>query len=108
MSKNEGSIGKGFGWMVLISILLFWLPTIGPLLAGVVGGKKSGGLTNAIVAALIPAIAIGILAMIFSSFLAGLPVAGPIIVAVTGGAGFLIGIFSSAPLLIGAIIGAIL
>lgn len=108
MSSKDGSIGRGFGWMVLLSLLLFWLPTIGPLIAGVVGGRKSGGLTNAIIAALIPAIAIGLIAMIFSSFLVGIPVAGTIIVAVTGGAGFLIGLFSSAPLLIGAIIGAIL
>ena len=108
MSERKGSIGKAFGLMIIVSVLLFWLPTIGPLLAGIAGGKRAGSFANAIIAALIPTTALALLSMIFSSFLIGLPIAGAIIVAATGGTTFLVGLFSSAPLLIGAIIGALI
>ena len=41
--SNHGSIISAVLWMLLISVLLFWLPFIGPLIAGFVGGKKAGG-----------------------------------------------------------------
>ena len=41
-TDQNGSIVGAMFWMFLISLLLFWLPVIGPLLAGVVGGKKAG------------------------------------------------------------------
>lgn len=62
--------------MLVISILLFWIPSIGPLIAGIVGGKKSGGVGNAIIAALLPAILLGGLLFLFGSALTGAPLIG--------------------------------
>src|SRR3712207_9056820 len=56
MSKatvNWGSIGSATLWMAGLSVLLFWIPTLGPLIAGFVGGRKAGGVGPAIVAAII-------------------------------------------------------
>jgi len=55
MAQNEGSVSSALFWMVLLSILLIWLPGIGPFVAGFVGGKKAGGLKNALLAFLVPA-----------------------------------------------------
>ena len=45
--ENEGSIISGVIWMFVVSVLLFWLPGIGSLIAGIVGGMKAGGVVNA-------------------------------------------------------------
>jgi hypothetical protein len=47
--------------MTVLSIVLFWLPVIGPLVAGYVGGRKAGSLPKALVAALLPAVVLGLL-----------------------------------------------
>ncbi len=105
MSENKkGSILSGLFWMLLISILLFWLPSIGPLIAGIVGGKKAGGVGNAIIAALLPAILLGILLFVFASALSGAPIIG----FVAGAGGFVLAASNVGPLLVGAIIGGLL
>jgi hypothetical protein len=96
-------IALAFAWMSILSVLLFWLPGLGPLIAGYVGGKKAGGVTNAIIAALIPAIAIAGLA-----FSGGVIADIPIIGAVLGGAAFLILTVHAFPLLVGGIVGGAL
>lgn len=102
--EKQGSVIAGMIWMAVISLLLFWLPLIGPLLAGIVGGKKSGGIGAAIMAVFLPGIILGGMLFVFSSVLTGLPVIGLI-----AGAGVLILIAASVgPLLIGAIIGGAL
>ncbi len=90
--------------MFLISILLFWLPGIGPLIAGVVGGKKAGGILNAIIAVFLPAIVLGVFLFLFASVLTGAPVIG----FVAGAGSFVLVISNVGPLLLGAIIGGIL
>jgi hypothetical protein len=103
-TQKEGSIISGIFWMLLISILLFWLPGFGPLIAGFVGGKKSGGVLNAIIAVILPAIVLGICLFLFTSLLTGAPIIGFV-----AGAGSSILVLSNVgPLLIGAIIGGIL
>ncbi len=57
--RDRGSIIAGAMWMLVISLLLFWLPLIGPLIGGIVGGKRAGGIGAAIIAAFLPAIARG-------------------------------------------------
>ena len=54
--KSDGSIVKGFFWMFFLSILLVWIPVLGQFIAGIVGGKKAGGVGNAVVAYFLPAI----------------------------------------------------
>lgn len=103
-TQKDGSIISGIFWMFLISILLFWLPGFGPLIAGFVGGKKSGGVFNAIIAVILPAIVLGIFLFLFTSLLTGAPIIGFV-----AGAGSSILVLSNVgPLLIGAIIGGIL
>ena len=72
-ARRKGSIGAAVVWMFVISLLLFWLPVFGPLIAGLVGGKKAGGVGPAVVAVFFPAIALGVFFLVFSA-LTGMPV----------------------------------
>lgn len=104
LDDKKGSILLGFFWMVVISILLFWLPGIGGFIAGLVGGKVAGGVGNAIVAALLPALVLGALLFFFGAALTGF-----LLVGVVAGAGLLlIAIVHAGGLLLGAIIGGLI
>jgi hypothetical protein len=102
--QKKGSIVSGLFWMLIISILLFWIPSVGPLIAGIVGGKKSGSVGNAIIAALLPAALLGGLLFLFGSALTGAPLIG----FVAGAGAFVLVATNVGPLLIGAIIGGLL
>ena len=56
MPKSGGSILLGMIWMFVISVLLIWLPGLGPLIAGIVGGKVAGSVGNGLMAALLPGV----------------------------------------------------
>jgi hypothetical protein len=101
--RNQGSVTRGLIWMVVISILLFWLPVLGPLIAGFVGGRKAGTLGNAIMAVLLPAIVLGVLLLLFSTALTDMILIGVI----AGIGGFVLAISQVVPLVIGAIIGGL-
>ena len=90
--------------MLVLSILLFWLPVAGPLIAGFVGGRKSGSVGNAIVAAILPGLLIGMAAFFFTSLLTLNPLFG--FLAGMGGAG--IALVHIGPMLVAAIVGAAL
>ena len=90
--------------MFIISLLLFWLPVVGPLIAGVVGGKKSGGIVNALAAVFLPGIVFGILLFFLTTIITGMPLIG----AVAGAGGLILAIAHVGFLLVGAIIGGIL
>ena len=47
-------------WMVVISVLLFFLPAINGLIGGAIGGYKAGSVSRGLAAAILPAIAAGI------------------------------------------------
>ncbi len=101
---RRGSIVAGALWMFVISVLLFWLPVLGPLIAGLVGGKKAGGVGAAIAAVFLPAVFVGILLFVLFTAV-GLPLVG----ALTGGLAFLtVAATMIGPLLIGAILGGVL
>jgi hypothetical protein len=100
---TSGSVGRGMVWMLVLSVLLFWLPILGPLIAGFVGGRKSGSVGNAILAALLPGLLIGALTFFFATLLTG-PLFG--FMAGLGGAG--LALVHVGPMLIAAIIGAVL
>ena len=101
---RRGSIVAGAVWMFLISLLLFWLPVLGPLIAGLVGGQKAGGVGAAIAAVFLPAVFVGILLFVLFTAI-GLPFVGVL----TGGIAFLtVAATMIGPLLIGAIIGGVL
>jgi len=40
MPDRKGSIGTAVAWMFLISILLFWLPIFGPLVADLLAARS--------------------------------------------------------------------
>lgn len=101
---SEGSILSGVLWMFFISILLFWLPLIGPLLAGVVDGKKAGGVGKDLIAVFLPGIVLTGALFGLASMLTGIPVIG--YVAAMGG--LTLALLGIGPLLIGAIIGGAL
>lgn len=60
-ATQGGSVGGATLWMVVLSVLLFWLPTLGPLVAGFVGGRRAGGVGPALGAAVIPAVIVSAL-----------------------------------------------
>ncbi|MGH2587004.1 MAG: hypothetical protein ACRDJE_18985 [Dehalococcoidia bacterium] len=102
-SQQKGSVLSAAIWMIVLSILLFWLPVLGPLIAGVVGGYKARDLGRALLAASLPALLIAILVLLLAT-LTGLPLVGAL-----AGAGIFIGIvLSSLPLFVGAALGALL
>ena len=101
-SKSQGSILSGTLWMIALAILLFWLPVVGPLIAGFVGGRKSGGVGPAIISSIIPALLASGLFLLVGAGL-GAPVIGAIV-----GAGFFIVIFVELlPMMVAAIVGGI-
>ncbi len=104
MAEVNGSILMGAVWMAVISILLFWLPFIGPLIAGIVGGKRAGGVGSALVAAFLPSVFLGAALFFLGTSLTGLPVIGVI----AGMGGVVLALSGIGPLLLGAIIGGII
>jgi hypothetical protein len=102
--QNRGSIGRAILWMFVLSILLFWLPIIGPFIAGFVGGRKAGTLGNAIVAAFLPAIIFAACLFFFASVLTGFPLLG--FLAAAGA--FVLVAGHVGPLLLGAISGGLI
>jgi hypothetical protein len=101
---RKGSVIAGAVWMLVISLLLFWLPLLGPLLAGFVGGKRAGGVGRAIAAVFLPAVIIGFVVFLLFT-IPGFPLVG----ALTGGVAFLtVAVALVGPLLIGAIVGGAL
>ena len=102
--QKKGSIMSGVIWMFLLSLCLFWLPFLGPLLAGIVGGKKAGGLGNAIAAVFLPGLVVGVLLFLIASSLTGIPLIG----AIAGSGAFLLSLAHIGPLLLGAIVGGLI
>ncbi len=102
--ENNGSIIMGMIWMFVISLLLFWLPAIGSLIAGIVGGKQAGGVIAGLLAALLPGIFVGIALFVAGTMLTTLPLVG----ALLAGGGLFLYIVYIPPLLIGALIGGLL
>ncbi len=104
MPDRPGSIGSAIFWMFLLSVLLFWLPIVGPFIAGFVGGRKAGTVGNALLAALLPGFIVAIVLFFFASLLTGTPLFGFL----AGAGGFVIAAAHFGPLLVGAIVGAVI
>jgi hypothetical protein len=90
-------------WMGGLSLLLFWLPVVGPLVAGLVGGHKAGTVSRAVAAVFLPAVLTGLLAAAgiayltrtwFWSLLAGI-------------GGVWVSLLNFVPLLAGAVLGGL-
>ncbi len=103
-AEGKGTLGRAVAWMLVLSVLLFWLPVLGMFIAGLVGGRKAGGLGTALLAAFLPALlAAGAMALLATA-LTGMPLLGAI-------AGFGSGALVAAnvvPLVAGAVVGGML
>ncbi|MCK4547860.1 MAG: hypothetical protein KAW17_10515 [Candidatus Eisenbacteria sp.] len=104
---RKGSVFSGMMWMIFLSVLLFWLPLFGPLLAGIVGGKKSGGVLRALMACILPAIILSGLVW-FSFLVIGLPLQGFVVASVLAGSLVAYVVFHNFALVCGAIVGGAL
>ena len=104
MPQRNGSVLSATIWMFVLSILLFWLPFIGPLIAGWVGGRKAGSIANAVLAVFLPGILVGGAIFFFASVLTGVPLFG-LMVGLGGG---LLALGHISLLLVGGILGAAL
>ncbi len=104
MPNRSGSITSATIWMFLLSILLFWLPLLGPFIAGFVGGRKAGSVSNAIIAVFLPGIVFGIALFFFAAVLT----AFPLLAFLAGAGGLILALAHIGPLLLGAILGALL
>jgi hypothetical protein len=102
--EESGSVLGGMAVMVLLSILLCWLPGIGSLIAGVVGGKIAGSVGRALYAALLPSLALGGALFVMATMMTGMPLIG--LVAGMGGA--VLASVHVGTLLLGAAIGGLL
>jgi hypothetical protein len=100
--SQQGSVLRAMLWMMLLSLLLFWLPVLGPGIAGFVGGRKAGGIGPAVIAALLPSVLFGAMLFAVASLLTGFPLLG----AIAGLGAMAIALAHIGPLLLGAIIGA--
>lgn len=104
MADKEGSVIMGAVWMIILSLLLFWLPAFGPLIAGIVGGKVAGGVGSGLLAALLPAFVLAGALFFLGTSLTGLPIVG----ALFGASAFVLVLVQIGPLLVGALIGGLL
>jgi hypothetical protein len=100
---KRGSILSAIGWMFLLELLLFWLPVVGSLIAGFVGGRKAGSLSSAVTAVILPIVFFSLLLGMIATALVAIPLVG----AFAGLGGFVFAIAHVGPLLLGAIVGGL-
>jgi len=92
-------------WMLGLSIVLFWAPFLGSLIAGFVGGRKAGGAKSALLAALLPGLILFVATIMLSSLLGWIPVIGQLVGVLVGMGAWVLGFVNFIPLLIGALLG---
>ena len=105
MSTRRGSIGEAILWMLGLSIALFWLPFLGGLIAGFVGGRKAGGVLPALSAVFLPGILLFLITLVVGALVGWIPLIGQLWMAIAGMGANLLGFMNVIPLVIGAVIG---
>jgi predicted branched-subunit amino acid permease len=101
--QEQGSLVSAMNWMGGLSLLLFWLPVIGPLIAGLVGGRKAGTVKRAIIAVFLPALLIGIMVAAGVGYLTHWLWWGVL----AGLGGVALSLLNVGPLLCGAVLGGL-
>ncbi len=104
---RRGNIGSAMGWMIGLSILLFWMPLLGGLIAGFVGGRKAGKVSDAVLAVIFPGVILWVLTFLLGSVLGGIPLIGQLFNIIAGMGSLALSFMNVIPLLIGAILGAL-
>lgn len=100
---KRGSIGSAILWMFLLELILFWIPFVGSAIAGFVGGRKAGSLSNAVIAVFLPIVVFSVLLGLMATALLTIPLVG----AFAGLGGFMFAATHVGPLLLGAIVGGL-
>jgi hypothetical protein len=107
MAEKDGGGGSVMGgaiWMIVISVLLFWIPGVGGFIGGLVGGKTAGGVGGALLAWFMSSILIGVLFAVLGTMLSGMILIG----ALAGLGGLVLGFIDAGTRLLGAVIGGFL
>ncbi|MHB1492741.1 MAG: hypothetical protein ACYCSG_02815 [Thermoplasmataceae archaeon] len=79
ISRSPGRVGpqyspnRAIGYCIILSMMLWWIPIIGPATAGYLSGRKSGSTTDALKASMITSAVIILLSMYLISFAAAGP-----------------------------------
>lgn len=103
--SRRGSIPNAMAWMIGLSAVLFWLPLLGGLIAGFVGGRKAGGPGPAVVAAILPSVVFGLLVFFLGGLIGSIPIIGALFQLVAGLGGLVLSTMNIVPLLVGAVVG---
>jgi len=64
--SREGHLIEGLFWMYTISMFVFWVPVLGGLIAGVVGGWVVGRAKGALKVSIVPAAIFGVILTILA------------------------------------------
>jgi len=88
-------------WMGCLTLLLFWLPIVGPFIAGLVGGMKAGSVKRALLAVFVPGVMIGVMVAVGVTYLTDLLFWGVL----AGLGGIALSFLNIGPLLLGAVLG---
>ena len=102
---RRGSIPAAMAWMIGLSIALSWVPLLGGLVAGYVGGSKAGSMGRAAAAVFLPGIILGLTVFLLGGILSSIPILGAIFVKIAAMGVFARSFMHIMPLLIGALIG---
>lgn len=103
--SRRGSIPNAMAWMIGLSALLFWMPVIGGLIAGYVGGHKAGTPARGALAAILPGLMFTAFIMLFGGLLASIPIIGQVFALLAGMGAIVLSTINLIPLVIGALIG---
>lgn len=101
IENRHGSIVEAALWMTLLGVLLAWLPVFGAFIAGLVGGRKAGGLPEALLAYFVPALVLSAILLAWGMF-GSLPIGR----AISSSRQVTVLVATNLPLLAGAALGA--
>jgi hypothetical protein len=90
-------------WMGCLTLLLFWLPVVGPFIAGLVGGVKAGSVRGALLAVFVPGVMTGLMVAVGVTYLTDFWPWGVL----AGLGGIAISFLNIGPLLLGAVLGGL-
>ena len=100
---SRGSVASAMNWMGCLTLLLFWLPVVGPFIAGLVGGVKAGSVTGALLAVFVPGVMTGLMVAVGVAYLTDFWPWGVL----AGLGGIAISFLNIGPLLLGAVLGGL-
>lgn len=98
-------LGPAMGWMIGLSIALSWIPLVGGLIAGFVGGRKAGSLGTALTAVFLPGVILFLLTAVVGTLIGWIPILGHLWGAFAGVGKWALSFMSIIPLFIGAVVG---